>query len=120
MTTRLFASILLATTAACATAGQSTKSPSVPSEHSAPAAALDPAWEPLSFLIGEWQGSDSGAQGGSRGWFSLQPDLSGKVLVRRNVNESPQGRHEDLMVIYREGDGFRDFQTYLQGKVVRR
>lgn len=115
MTTRLLAVLLLTTTAACATKGQGTMSPTT--AH-VPTAKLDPAWAPLAFLIGEWEGTEGGAAGGARGWFSLQPDLDGKVLVRRNVNESPQGRHEDLMVLYREGDGFRAFYVDNENHVI--
>lgn len=111
MTTRLLTVLLLATTAACAPMGQSTR----PS--SAPAPALDASWAPLAFLVGDWEGT--GGAAGSKGWFSVQPDLGGKVLVRRNVNESPQGRHEDLLVFYREGDTLRAFYVDNENHVIQ-
>jgi hypothetical protein len=69
----------------------------------------DEPWAPYQFLIGEWAG-DSDSDKGS-GKFTLEPDLDGKVLVRRNHADIPasQGRaaatHDDLMVIYREEPG---------------
>lgn len=116
MKNRLLASLLLLSTAACTTTGQSTRSSAPVHETSAPA-ELPATWAPLAFLVGNWEGVDNGA-GGSRGSFSLQPDLGGKVLVRRNVNESPQGRHEDLMVLYREGDAFRAFYVDNENHVI--
>lgn len=104
MTHRLLVSLLLAATA-CTTTAQNAR----PASPSGPTAALDATWAPLAFLVGEWEGEAGATPGGDRGWFSLQPELGGKVLVRRNVNESPRGRHEDLMTFYREGESLRAF-----------
>jgi hypothetical protein len=66
-------------------------------------------WEPFRFLIGEWVGE--GKEGQGTGFFSLAPDLQGKVLVRKNHadlpagNSRPAGVHDDLMVIYKSEDG---------------
>jgi len=44
------------------------------------------------------------------GSFTLLPDLQGKVLVRKSVAEYPPAngkpgfRHDDLMIVYRDGD----------------
>jgi hypothetical protein len=63
-------------------------------------------WAPFRFLIGEWTGEGTGQPGQGSGSFVLQPELEGKVLVRRNHNEIPRGTnrppaiHEDLMVVY--------------------
>ncbi len=71
--------------------------------------AKDESWEPFQFLIGEWVGE--GKEGQGSGYFSLTPDLQGKILVRKNRAELPasNGRpaaiHEDLMVIYKSEDG---------------
>jgi hypothetical protein len=64
------------------------------------AAALLPAqtgdrWAPFLFLTGKWK-----AEGGE---FSFEPELNGHILVRRNVNNTPGQKHEDLMVVYFEG-----------------
>lgn len=113
MNLRLLVSLLLATTAACSTTAQGPRAASP----TASTSTLAPTWAPLAFLVGEW--ADTGtAAGGARGWFSLQPELGGKVLVRRNVNESPRGRHEDLMTIYREGEGFRAFYVDNEDHVI--
>jgi hypothetical protein len=66
---------------------------------------LGAEWAPLSFLVGDWEGTGDGATGPSTGRFSLAPELGGKVLVRRSVNEYRGGRHEDLMVVFRAQDG---------------
>ena len=73
----------------------------------APAAGLE-GWR---FLMGEWVGEGGGQPGQGSGWFSFAPDLQQKVLVRRNHSEFPAqgGRpasvHDDLMVVWREGEG---------------
>ena len=64
-------------------------------------------WAELRFLIGDWVGGGKADQGS--GEFSLAPDLEGKVLVRRGradlpaAGQRPEGHHEDLMVIHRDG-----------------
>jgi hypothetical protein len=66
-------------------------------------------WQPLDFMIGKWK-----AETGS---FTLLPELNGQVLVRRNFNNTPGQKHEDLMIVYSEG-GLRavDFDT--EGHVI--
>jgi hypothetical protein len=65
----------------------------------------------LSFLLGEWEGRGGGGPGQGSGWFSFSPDLQQMVLVRRNHSDYPaaEGRpafsHDDLMVIYPQGEG---------------
>jgi hypothetical protein len=46
------------------------------------------------FMVGKWK-----AETGS---FSFLPELDGHVLVRRNVNNTPGQKHEDLMIVYLE------------------
>jgi hypothetical protein len=107
--TRLPLTLLLLTTA-CTTTAPHTRPPSP--------AALDPAWAPFAFLLGEWRGVESPTAPGVHAEFSLQPELDGKVLVRHNLNESPQGRHEDLLVLYREGTGPRAFYVDNENHVI--
>src|SRR5437016_345124 len=67
-------------------------------------------WGVLSFLIGDWvNAASNGAPGqASAGEFSLQPDVQGNVLVRKNFAEyaasgdKPAIRHDDLMVIFHD------------------
>ena len=67
----------------------------------APSSPLDS----LRFLLGTWQGEGKGQPGQGRGSASFEPDLGGRVLIRRSRSEYPAtaGRpatiHEDLMVI---------------------
>jgi len=70
-------------------------------------------WKPLAWLIGDWVGSGSGGPGKGSGSFSFQPDLQGKILVRKSFAEypatadKPAYRHDDLMVVYSEGGRFK-------------
>jgi hypothetical protein len=72
----------------------------------APVLAEDDPWADFRFLIGTWV-SDGRPEEGS-GSFTLEPDLGGKILIRRNLAElpaakgRPAGKHEDLMIVYRE------------------
>ncbi|MDP4263312.1 MAG: hypothetical protein Q8941_12370 [Bacteroidota bacterium] len=64
------------------------------------------AWNKYKWLIGNWEGEGDGKPGDGKGWFSLQEDLSGKILVRKNhseypaKNEKPGIIHDDLMIVY--------------------
>lgn len=70
------------------------------------ARAADTPQKSLQFLLGKWKGSGSGAPGQGAGSFSFEPDLQGRVLVRRAHTEYPaaNGRpaavHDDLMIVY--------------------
>ncbi len=63
------------------------------------AQAKDDPWDPFRFLIGDWVGE--GKEGQGSGYFSLTPDLQGKVLVRKNhaelpaANGRPAAAHDD-------------------------
>src|SRR5260370_40721078 len=65
------------------------------------AQAKDDPWDPFRFLIGDWVGE--GKEGQGSGYFSLTPDLQGKVLVRKNhaelpaANGRPAAVHANLM-----------------------
>ena len=69
-------------------------------------------WKPLSWLIGDWIGSGAGAPGQGTGSFSFQPDLQGKILVRKSFAEypataqKPAYRHDDLMIVFAEGGSY--------------
>src|SRR6266849_4941025 len=68
-------------------------------------------WSSLRFLIGEWVGEGGGGPGQGTGVFSFQPDLDGKILVRKNHSEYPATKdrpafsHDDLMIVYPETAG---------------
>ena len=78
--------------------------------------AVGPEWEPVRGLIGAWEGTDPARH--TSGRFTLAPDLGGKVLVRHNVDDTPQGRHEDLMVVYRDASGMRARYFDNEGHVI--
>lgn len=72
-----------------------------------PLAGEQPASD-LSFLVGHWAGAGSGEPGRGVGSFSFQPDLQGRVLVRRAHSEypatavRPETVHDDLLIVYAE------------------
>lgn len=82
-------------------------------------------WKPLAWLIGDWAGSGSGPPGQGAGSFSFQPDLQGKILIRKSFAEYPATvdkaayRHDDLMVIFREGESFKAIYFDNEGHVIR-
>lgn len=65
-------------------------------------------WGPVEYLVGDWTGEGGGGPGQGSGSFSFQPDLQGKILVRKNRAEYPATKdraafvHDDLMVVYRD------------------
>jgi hypothetical protein len=91
----------------------------------APVWAEEDAWADFRFLIGTWVSEGRPEEGSGR--FTLEPDLGGKILVRRNVAElpaakgRPAGKHEDLMIVYREpgGKSFRASYFDNEGHVIR-
>ena len=72
----------------------------------APGPTADAAFAPLKPLLGTWTGSDPDKH--STGTFTLRADVGGKALVRRSTNDSPQGHHEDLMIIFATPAGLRE------------
>jgi hypothetical protein len=84
-------------------------------------------WAGWDFLLGEWvSGESNGVPGSaSSGSFTLAPDLSGKILLRKNHAEYPasNGRpaivHDDVMIIYHEGGAAKAFYTDSEGHVIR-
>ncbi len=73
----------------------------------------DGRFKPLEFLIGTWVGEGGGAPGQGSGEFSFQYDLGRNILIRKNDSNYPaQGgrpayRHDDLMIVYRQGTALR-------------
>ena len=90
-----------------------------------PVRADEDPWGDFRFLIGAWV--NEGKPGEASGGFTLEPDLGGKVLVRRNRAEvpaapgRPAGTHEDLMVIFREPGAQQVRASYFdnEGHVIR-
>jgi len=78
---------------------------------------------PFQMLIGEWKALDdpSGATGG----FTFAYSVQDRVIVRTNyadypaANGKPASRHDDLMVIYVDGDVVRADYFDNEGHVIR-
>ncbi len=72
-------------------------------------------WQPF---LGTWQGSGSGEPGQGGGSFTFAPELQGSVLVRHSyaqypaTKDKPAYRHDDLMVIYRDGSSGKTRADY--------
>jgi hypothetical protein len=88
----------------------------VATDSSGAASTLDPALQPLAGLMGTWEGRDADRH--TSGRFSLRPEVGGKALLRRNVNETPNGRHEDLMVLFHAPTGLRASYVDNEGHVI--
>jgi hypothetical protein len=68
-------------------------------------------WEKWNHFIGEWVGEGNGQPGQGEGKFSFQPDLDGKILVRKNHTVFPETStskasvHDDLLIVYQGAKG---------------
>lgn len=82
-------------------------------------------WKPLAWLIGDWIGSGGGGPGKGSGSFSFESDVQGKILVRKSFAEypatadAPAYRHDDLMVVYREGRNLKAIYFDNEDHVIR-
>ena len=71
------------------------------------AAEKQDVWEPLVYLMGNWEAVAK--PGSAKGGFTFSFDLQNKIMVRRNhaeypaANGRPASTHDDLMIIYHEG-----------------
>jgi hypothetical protein len=86
-------------------------------------AEVPPPLAPLQFLLGEWEGV--GDQAGATGGFSFAPGVQDRVIVRTNVSNTPASggtpasRHDDLMIVYVEGETVKADYFDSEGHVVR-
>lgn len=88
-------------------------------------AAPPPDWSRWQPFLGKWEGGGGGQPGQGIGGFTFSVDLQGRVLLRRNSAEYPSAAgkpafsHEDLMLVYREGDTTRAMYFDSEGHVIR-
>jgi len=74
------------------------------------------------FLIGDWIGEGNGQPGQGTGYFSIKPDLDGRILVRKNhteypaTKEKPAFAHDDLMIIYADKPGELSNAIYIDNE----
>ena len=87
--------------------------------------SAESTWKKLDFLMGKWTGA-AGAKdtphGAGHGGFSFQPELNGKIIVRRNFADYDTGvHHEDLMTIYLDGEPAAPHAIYFdtEGHTIR-
>jgi hypothetical protein len=79
-------------------------------------------WAAWSWLIGEWKGDGSGQPGQGGGTFSFQPDLDGKILIRKSKTDFPASgnrpafNHEDLMIVSLDYSGAATKAVYFDNE----
>jgi hypothetical protein len=94
----------------------------LPTFTSAQQAQKPDVWGPYRFLVGTWTAEGHGEPGQGKGTFSFGMEVQGKILVRRNhldfpaTPQRPAFTHEDLLVIYREGDGTPNRAIYFDSE----
>ena len=82
-------------------------------------------WGPAQFLVGHWTGAGSGQPGQGSGSFSFAPDLQGSILVRKSFAEYPPAngkpgfRHDDLLILYKEGGALKAIYFDSEQHVIR-
>ena len=84
-------------------------------------------WSDFQALLGDWAGEGRGGPGQGSGAFSFQPDLDGKVLIRKNhaeypaMKDHPAAVHDDLMIMYRDQPDAQPHAIYFdnEGHVIR-
>ena len=75
---------------------------------------------PFEFMIGKWKGAGAGDPGAGQGAFTFLPELNGQVLVRRSFNQLASGpRHEDLMIVYLDGQAPRAIYFDTEGHTIK-
>jgi hypothetical protein len=81
------------------------------------------ALRPLAFLQGDWRAAPG--RSGETGGFTFKPAVQGRVLVRTNsasypaTADAPASRHDDLMVIFVEGNAVRAEYHDSEGHTIR-
>ena len=86
-----------------------------------PAMAHADSWTDWKPLLGSWAAEVPGG----KGWFTLEPALQDRVLLRKNHAEYAATKdkaaviHDDVMVIYSEGDQTRADYYDSEGHVIR-
>jgi hypothetical protein len=84
-----------------------------------PRSALISALAPLGFLVGPWEAAGGGKPGASAGVITFAIDAGGHAVVRHNESRSPEGLHQDVMIIYPEGaDSLRALYADSEGHVI--
>jgi len=85
--------------------------------------AVPAPFAPFRFLLGRWVAN--GDQTGATGGFAFAFDLQNHVIARTNYSntpsagERPASRHDDLLVIYLEGDAVKADYFDSEGHVIR-
>jgi hypothetical protein len=88
-------------------------------------ATSDTSWKKLEFLLGKWTGvagDKDSPLGPGQGGFSFEPELSQRIIVRRNhAGYNSGAQHDDLMVIYLDAPNNAPRAIYFdsEGHVIR-
>jgi hypothetical protein len=79
--------------------------------------------QPFAFLLGTWDAA--AGRSGETGGFTFGAAVQGRVITRTNYAnypasaDAPASRHDDLMVIYAEGDAVHADYFDSEGHVIR-
>lgn len=91
--------------------------------HAAPRAEAPGPLTPLNFLLGDWKADPD--QSGATGGFTFEMKVQDHVMVRANYSNTPASagkpasRHDDLMMIYADGDKLKADYADSEGHVIR-
>ncbi|NVO20233.1 MAG: hypothetical protein HXX13_11060 [Bacteroidetes bacterium] len=79
-------------------------------------------WEKWEYLVGEWKGEGTGKPGEGIGTFSINKDLSDKILVKKGHTEFPPigleagYNHDDLMIVSLDFNGNPNQSIYFDNE----
>jgi hypothetical protein len=79
---------------------------------------LTPAMAPLQFLVGTWDASGGGKPGASAGTFTFDVQAGGHAILRRNASGTPEGHHDDVLLIDAEDSKIRAVYADSEGHVI--
>jgi hypothetical protein len=89
----------------------------------APSAAVPGPLDPLKFLIGDWKADPD--QSGATGGFTFEMRAQDHAMIRTNFSNTPASagkpasRHDDVMMIYADGDKLKADYADSEGHVIR-
>jgi hypothetical protein len=80
----------------------------------------------LKFLVGKWTGEGTNESTAGSGFFTFEPDLQNKVLVRKNhaeypaANGRPAAIHDDVLIVFADtaAKQIRGFYTDSEGNTI--
>ena len=81
-------------------------------------AARTPGLSDLAFLIGDWVGEGSGEPGRAAGTFTFSWEAERHAILRRNEANVDAGQHQDVLLVFADGDRVRGTYVDNEGHVI--